>query len=57
MITKDGETIDKEGIKDGNLIEHIDKIKMANLAEMGITKMVIAKIITIEKMEIGKEGI
>jgi hypothetical protein len=62
MITKegrakDGEIIGKEGIKDGKIIKHIDKIKMPTLVEMGITKMVIAKIITIEIMEIGKEGI
>jgi hypothetical protein len=48
---KDGKIIDKEGIKDGKIIKGIDKIEMASLAEMGITK-----IITIEIMEIGKKG-
>jgi hypothetical protein len=32
---KDGKIIDKEIIKDGKIIEGIDKIKMANLAKMG----------------------
>jgi hypothetical protein len=44
MITKerkakDGEIIDKEGIKDGKIIKGINKIKMANLVEMGIIKI------------------
>jgi hypothetical protein len=44
-------TTSKEGIaKDGKIIEGIDK--MASLAKMGITEMVITKI-----MEIDKEGI
>jgi len=55
--TKDGEIIDKEGIKDGKIIKDINKIKMANLVEMGIIKMTITGIITTEIMEIGKEGI
>jgi hypothetical protein len=55
--TKDGEIIDKEGIKDGKIIKDINKIKMANLVEMGIIKMTITGIITTEMMEIGKEGI
>ncbi len=62
MITKDerakdGNTIDREEIKDGKIIEVIDKIKMASLAEMGITGMIIIRIITIEIMEISNEGI
>jgi hypothetical protein len=56
-ITKDGEIIDKEGIKDGKIIEGINKIKLANLAKMGITKMIIAEIITTKIKEISKEGI
>ncbi len=44
---KDGEIINKEGIKDAQIIEGIDKIEMASLAKMCITKI----------MEIGKEGI
>jgi len=55
--TKDGEIIDKEGIKDGKIIKDINKIKMANLVEMGIIKMTINGIITTKIMEIGKEGI
>jgi hypothetical protein len=62
MITKDerakdGNTIDREEIKDGKIIEVIDKIKMASLAEMGITGTIIIRIITIEIMEISNEGI
>ncbi len=62
MITKDGkakdgETINKDGIKDGKIIKVIDKIKMANLAKMGIIRMAITRIITIKIMEIDKEGI
>jgi hypothetical protein len=49
---KDGEIIDKDGMKDGKIIEVIDKINMANLVEMGVTG-----IITTEIMEIGKEVI
>jgi hypothetical protein len=48
---KDGEIIDKEEIKDGKIIEGIDKIKMANLVKMGITKIII-----IEIMETTKRG-
>ncbi len=55
--TKDGETIDRDGIKDGKIIKVIDKIKMASLVEMGITKTAIIGIITTKIMEIGKEGI
>jgi pimeloyl-CoA synthetase len=55
--TKDGKIIDKEGIKDEKIIKGIEKIEMASLAEMGITKMVIVEIITTKIMEIGKEGI
>jgi hypothetical protein len=51
MITKDGKA------KDGKIIEVIDKIKMANLAKMGIIKTTITRIITTEIMDIGKEGI
>jgi len=45
MITKeqrvgDGEITNKEGIKDGKIIEGIDKIEMANPTKMGITEMV-----------------
>jgi len=62
MITKDerakdGNTIDRDEIKDGKIIEVIDKIKMASLAEMGITGTIIIRIITIEIMEISNEGI
>ncbi len=39
--TKDGETIDRDGIKDGKIIKVIDKIEMANLAKMDITKTTI----------------
>lgn len=48
---KDGEIIDKEEIKDGKLIKGIDKIKMASLVKMGITKIII-----IEIMEMAKRG-
>ncbi len=44
---KDGKTINKDGMKDGKILEVIDKIKMASLVEMGITKI----------MEINKEVI
>jgi hypothetical protein len=54
---KDGKTIDMDKIKDGKIFQDIDKIEMANLVEMGITKMAIIGISTIEIMEIGKEGI
>ncbi len=62
MITKDGrakdgETINRDEIKDGNIIKVIDKIEMASLAKMGITRMAITRIITIKIMEIDKEGI
>ncbi len=50
--TKDDEIIDKEGIKDGKIIKGINKIEMVNLAKLGIIE-----IITIEIMEIDKEGI
>jgi hypothetical protein len=33
---KDGEIIDKEGIKDGKIIKGIEKIEMANLTKMGL---------------------
>ncbi len=49
---KDGKIIDKEGIKDGKIIEGINKIKMVNPIKMGIIEMVIIKI-----MDIGKEEI
>ncbi len=49
---KDYEIIDKEGIKDGKIVEGIDKIAMANLTEMGITEILI-----IEIVEIGNEAI
>jgi hypothetical protein len=39
--TKDGKITDKEGIKDGKIIEGINKIVMANLTEMGITEILI----------------
>ncbi len=57
MITKkgkakDGETINKDRMKDGKIIKVIDKIKMASLVEMGITKIIITEI-----MEISKEVI
>jgi hypothetical protein len=35
--------ISKEGIKDGKIIECIDKIEMASLAKMDITETIIAK--------------
>jgi hypothetical protein len=62
MITKDGkakdgETIDRDEIKDGKIIEVIDKIKMASLAKMGITRTIVIRIIITKIMEIGKEGI
>jgi hypothetical protein len=34
---KDGEIINKDGIKDGKIIKVIDKIKMTKLVEMHIT--------------------
>jgi len=37
---RDGEITNKEGIKDGKIIEGIDKIEMANPTKMGITEMV-----------------
>jgi len=49
---KDGKIINKEGIKDGKIIEGINKIKMVNPIKMGIIEMVIIKI-----MDIGKEEI
>ncbi len=49
---KDGKTINKDGMKDGKIFEVIDKIKMASLVEMGITKITTTKI-----MEINKEVI
>ncbi len=49
---KDGEIIDKKEIKDGKTIKGIDKIVMDNLIDLGVTKMV-----TIEIMEVDKEGI
>jgi len=49
---KDGKIIDKKEIKDGKTIKGIDKIVMDNVVDLGITKMVIVKI-----MEVGKEGI
>jgi hypothetical protein len=49
--SKDGKTINMDKIKDGKIFQDIDKI------EMGITKMAIIGISTIEIMEIGKEGI
>jgi hypothetical protein len=57
MIIKEGKAkdckiTDKEGIKDGKIIKGVDKIEMVSLVEMGIIK-----IITIEIMEISKEGI
>jgi hypothetical protein len=54
---KDGEIIDKEGIKDGKIIEGINKIELANLAKMGIIETIIAEIITTKIKEIGTEGI
>jgi hypothetical protein len=54
---KDGEIIDKEEIKDGRIIEGIDKIKMVSLTKISITEMLIIEIIITEIMEIGKEGI
>ncbi len=36
--TKDGKTIDRDGIKDGKIIKVIDKIKMASIVEKGIPK-------------------
>jgi hypothetical protein len=44
---KDCEITDKEGIKDGKIVEGIDKIVMANLTE----------ILIIEIVEIGNEAI
>jgi hypothetical protein len=55
--TKDGETIDRDGIKDGKIIKVINKIKMVNLVKMGITGTIIKGIIITKIMEIGKEGI
>jgi hypothetical protein len=55
--TKDGERIDRYGIKDGKIITVINKIKMASIVKMGITKMAIIGIITTKIMEIGMEGI
>jgi hypothetical protein len=57
MITKkwrakDGKITNKEGIKDGNIIESIDKITMANLIEIGITEILIIEIVEIDKEEI-----
>ncbi len=49
---KDGEVTDKEAIKDDKIIEGIDKITMANLTEMGITKILIIKIVEVGKEEI-----
>jgi hypothetical protein len=54
---KDGETINRDEIKDGKIIEVINKIKMVNLVEMGISIMIITQIIITEIMEIDKEGI
>jgi hypothetical protein len=54
---KHGETITKDGMKDGKIIKVINKIKMANLVEIGITKTIITGIITTEIMEISKEVI
>ncbi len=53
---KDGEIINKDGIKDGKIIKVIDKIKMTKLVEMHITGTTITWIITIKIMEIDKEG-
>jgi hypothetical protein len=44
-------------MKDGKIIEVIDKIKMASLVKMAITKMAIIGIITTKIMEIIKEVI
>jgi hypothetical protein len=49
---KDGEIIDKKEINDGKKIKGINKIMMDNLVDLGITEMV-----TIEIMEVSKEGI
>jgi hypothetical protein len=62
MITKDekakdGETIDRDKIKDGKIIDVINKLEMGNLAKMGITRMTIIGIITTKIMKIGHEGI
>jgi len=49
---KDDKIIDKKEIKDGKIIEGINKIVMDNPVDPGITKMVIIEII-----EVNKEGI
>jgi hypothetical protein len=46
MITKDkkakdGETVDRDKIKDGKIIKVIDKIEMASLTKMGIPETTI----------------
>jgi hypothetical protein len=62
MITEErkakyGKTIDMDKIKDGKIIQDIDKIKMASLAKMAIIEMAITIISITEIMEIDKEGI
>jgi hypothetical protein len=57
MITKegrakDGKITNKEGIKDGKIIEGINKIKIANPIKMGLTKMVIIRIMEINNEEV-----
>jgi len=54
---RDGEITNKEGIKDGKIIEGIDKIEMANPTKMGITEMVdideeIWSVFVVEKKDI-----